>query len=221
MTVTVLPGPERRRRWTTVEKLRIVEESETAAMPIVEVAHRHGIHPNQLHGWRRQARLGLGTQECRLVPIAVAPAESKVCEQPKAAVGDDRRSSNWCCATDEFCACQRVWRRHEPPRSLRRWRVAGKMIAFPSGVQVSLATGHTDMRKGFDGLAVLVQEVLKRDPHKGHLFVFRGRLIDWQLLSSEPLRPAPNKSACGHGGTRCACKMECTSFLIRVGCRTT
>jgi transposase len=49
------------------------------------------------------------------------------------------------------------------------------MIAIPSRVQVWLATGHTDMRKGFDGLAVLVQEVLKRDPHKGHLFVFRGR----------------------------------------------
>jgi transposase len=31
------------------------------------------------------------------------------------------------------------------------------------------------MRKGFDGLALLVQEVLKRDPHGGHLFVFRGR----------------------------------------------
>ena len=79
MTMTVLPGPERRRRWTTAEKLRIVEESETTEIPIVEVARRHGIHPNQLHGWRRQARLGLSTQECRLVPIAVAPAESKVC----------------------------------------------------------------------------------------------------------------------------------------------
>jgi transposase len=31
------------------------------------------------------------------------------------------------------------------------------------------------MRKGFDGLALLVQEKLKRDPHGGHLFVFRGR----------------------------------------------
>ena len=31
------------------------------------------------------------------------------------------------------------------------------------------------MRKGFDGLAVLVQEALKRNPHSGHLFVFRGR----------------------------------------------
>jgi len=49
------------------------------------------------------------------------------------------------------------------------------MIAFPSGAQVWLATGHTDMRKGFDGLALLVQETLRRNPHNGHLFVFRGR----------------------------------------------
>jgi IS66 Orf2 like protein len=31
------------------------------------------------------------------------------------------------------------------------------------------------MRRGFDGLALLVQEKLKRDPHCGHLFVFRGK----------------------------------------------
>jgi transposase len=49
------------------------------------------------------------------------------------------------------------------------------VIALPSGTQVWLASGHTDMRKGFDGLAVLVQETLKRNPHNGHLFVFRGR----------------------------------------------
>jgi transposase len=49
------------------------------------------------------------------------------------------------------------------------------MIPVPSGVQVWLATGHTDMRKGFDGLALLVQETLRRNPHNGHLFVFRGR----------------------------------------------
>jgi transposase len=34
------------------------------------------------------------------------------------------------------------------------------------------------MRKGFDGLALIVQETLKRDPHSGHLFVFRGRRGD-------------------------------------------
>jgi transposase len=48
-------------------------------------------------------------------------------------------------------------------------------IPIPSGARVWLATGHTDMRKGFDGLALLVQETLKRDPHCGHLLVFRGR----------------------------------------------
>jgi hypothetical protein len=31
------------------------------------------------------------------------------------------------------------------------------------------------MRKGFDGLAGLVQTVLGEDPLSGHLFVFRGR----------------------------------------------
>jgi transposase len=31
------------------------------------------------------------------------------------------------------------------------------------------------MRKGFDVLAMLVQEKLKRDPFGGQVFVFRGR----------------------------------------------
>src|SRR5262245_24666172 len=48
------------------------------------------------------------------------------------------------------------------------------MIGFPSETRVWLASGPTDMRRGFDGLALVVQEVLKRDPHCGHLFVFRG-----------------------------------------------
>ena len=49
------------------------------------------------------------------------------------------------------------------------------MIAFPSEARVWLATGHTDMRKGFGSLALLVQENLKRSPHSGELYVFRGR----------------------------------------------
>ena len=38
-----------------------------------------------------------------------------------------------------------------------------------------LAGGATNMRRSFDGLALLVQELLRRDPHCGHLFVFRGK----------------------------------------------
>jgi transposase len=52
------------------------------------------------------------------------------------------------------------------------------MIPVPAGARVWLATGHTDMRKGMNGLALQVQEVLRRDPHSGHLFVFRGRRGD-------------------------------------------
>lgn len=49
------------------------------------------------------------------------------------------------------------------------------MIPLPSGVRVWIAAGHTDMRRGMQGLARQVQEVLQRDPHVGDLYVFRGR----------------------------------------------
>jgi len=52
------------------------------------------------------------------------------------------------------------------------------MMPVPSGVRVWLATGRTDMRRGFDGLALQVQETLRLDPHSGDLFVFRGRRGD-------------------------------------------
>lgn len=49
------------------------------------------------------------------------------------------------------------------------------MMMIPAGVKVHLALGYTDMRKGLDGLAMLVQDELKKDPFLGHLFCFRGR----------------------------------------------
>ena len=52
------------------------------------------------------------------------------------------------------------------------------MITPPSGVRVWLAAGVTDMRKGFDGLAMLVQERLRQNPFGGQVFVFRGRRGD-------------------------------------------
>jgi transposase len=38
------------------------------------------------------------------------------------------------------------------------------MLIVHAGVKVHLALGYTDMRKGMDGLAMLVQETLKKDP---------------------------------------------------------
>ena len=52
------------------------------------------------------------------------------------------------------------------------------MIALPAGSRVWLAAGINDLRKGFDGLAALVQTVLDKDPFSGHLFCFRGRRGD-------------------------------------------
>lgn len=49
------------------------------------------------------------------------------------------------------------------------------MITVPAGTRVYLAMGPTDMRKGFNGLSVLIQEVLREDPFSGSLFVFRGK----------------------------------------------
>lgn len=49
------------------------------------------------------------------------------------------------------------------------------MMIAPAGVKVHLALGCTDMRKGLDGLATIVQETLRKDPFSGHLFAFRGK----------------------------------------------
>ncbi len=52
------------------------------------------------------------------------------------------------------------------------------MIGLPCGTRIWLAAGVTDMRRGFDGLAAIVQSKLNADPFSGHVFVFRGRRGD-------------------------------------------
>lgn len=52
------------------------------------------------------------------------------------------------------------------------------MIPIPANVRVWIAAGHSDMRRGMNGLALQVQEGLKRDPHAGDLYVFRGKRGD-------------------------------------------
>jgi transposase len=52
------------------------------------------------------------------------------------------------------------------------------LIGVPTGTRVWLAAGVNDMRKGFDGLAALVQSQLAENAFSGHVFVFRGRRSD-------------------------------------------
>src|SRR5207244_5200852 len=57
-------------------------------------------------------------------------------------------------------------------------RGTAAMIALPTGTQIWIAAGATDLRRGFTGLSALVQTVLHESPFSGHVFVFRGRRGD-------------------------------------------
>lgn len=52
----VITGTGRRRRWSEDEKARIVIESLKPGANVSEVARRNGVSPQQLFGWRRDAR---------------------------------------------------------------------------------------------------------------------------------------------------------------------
>ena len=51
-------------------------------------------------------------------------------------------------------------------------------MIIPSGTRIWLVAGVTDMRRGFDGLAALVQQTLGANPFGGQVFLFRGRRGD-------------------------------------------
>ena len=83
--VEVITGVGRRRRWAPEAKARIVQESRQPGAVVSEVARRHGLSPQQLFGWRREARGDLadgGDDACGLprptatpfVPIVVSTA---------------------------------------------------------------------------------------------------------------------------------------------------
>lgn len=52
------------------------------------------------------------------------------------------------------------------------------MLSLPPSVRIFVSTEPTDIRRSFDGLALLVREVIGEDPFSGYLFVFRNRAGD-------------------------------------------
>ena len=52
--IEVITSVERRRRWSAVEKERLVAASLERGAGVSAVAREAGIHPSQLYGWRRQ-----------------------------------------------------------------------------------------------------------------------------------------------------------------------
>jgi len=52
------------------------------------------------------------------------------------------------------------------------------MMGLPAGTRIWIVAGVTDLRRGFAGLAGMVQTALEENPFSGHVFVFRGRRGD-------------------------------------------
>jgi transposase len=75
--VEVITGVGRRRRWSREAKARIVLESQQPGAVVSEVARQRGMTPQQLFGWRREARNGVASGDApdprRSVSTAFAP----------------------------------------------------------------------------------------------------------------------------------------------------
>jgi len=52
------------------------------------------------------------------------------------------------------------------------------MLSLPPLVRIFVCLEPADMRRSFDGLSAMVQDILEADPQSGHLFVFRNRRGD-------------------------------------------
>jgi transposase len=73
------------------------------------------------------------------------------------------------------------------------------MKAPSSGTRIWIAAGVTNLRRGFDGVAALVQTQRQAKPFSGHIFTFRRRrgdrikLLGWDgnglCLFINPIRP--------------------------------
>jgi transposase len=76
--IELITGVERRRRWSEQDKARIVAESLKPGVIVADVARRHGIHRNQLYGWRsafgvQPAKTGQTCKAQGFVPVTVVP----------------------------------------------------------------------------------------------------------------------------------------------------
>jgi transposase len=67
----VITGTGRRRRFSEDDKARLIEETFVPGAVVSEVARRHGLTPQQLFGWRRQARQLTAESTDREAPLFV------------------------------------------------------------------------------------------------------------------------------------------------------
>ena len=91
----VLTGPERRRRWSLEEKLRMLGQSVAPGSSATLVCRLHGISSGQLYTWRRQFRTGelTGFAPVRLAPpVEELPLEAAPVDPMPTPPEPDRRA---------------------------------------------------------------------------------------------------------------------------------
>ncbi len=69
----IITSVERRRRWSSAEKQRLVAATLEPGVSVSAIAREAGIHPGQLYGWRRQHR---ARQQIGFAPVQVAAEPS-------------------------------------------------------------------------------------------------------------------------------------------------
>ena len=173
-----LHGAGRRRSWTSAQKAAIAAESFEDGALVGHVARRHGLTPQQLFNWRRQARREAdeGTGAPAVCAGGRRDAESCV------AARRERREQTGGCASP----CHRTGHRGIERLDLARRRgrngdcdhprvESGEVIGPSGAVRVMVATKPVDFRKGAEGLAALVRDVMGADPFSGAVYVFRAK----------------------------------------------
>ena len=142
-------------------------------MSVAKLAREHGVNTNLLFRWRRQYRQGLfGAVD------ASSPKLPTTCAATSVAAGADglltllpvettpMASATVPAAIEVLFACATVrihGHRHDDAALGARRLGTTLVIGLPLGTRVWIAAGVTDMRKGMDGLAALVQTALARE----------------------------------------------------------
>jgi transposase len=179
-----ITGTARRRRFSDDDTARVVEETLAPGAVVSAVPRRHGLTPQQVFTWRRQARQPAAAStemEARLLVPAVieAPLRGRTvrgrgCKRRRPA---DQVSGVIEVEIDGVTV--RVGRGAETKTVATVLRIEGRRVIGPTGaVRVLVATKPVDFRKGAEGLAPLVRETMKADPFSGAVYVFRAKRAD-------------------------------------------
>jgi transposase len=95
-TIEIITGRERRRRWSTETKLRIVAETEEPGARLTDVAARHAVYPSLLFTWRRQVREGhlVADEPTNFIPVRLLASPQEAPALPARRAGSDKSDSS-------------------------------------------------------------------------------------------------------------------------------